>query len=120
MPIMCEECKCSNWICPTCGESNANDCDCSCCGCDCQKPDSGQGDSDAGFKILSAESVALAYEDSVIIEHEGVAYKWVGFFSENSSDSFWYLGDQLIPCPEWAEDLDMDSLGYEFRKGVKE
>lgn len=119
MPLMCEECKCSNWLCQTCGESNHHDCDCSCCGCECQKPDGGGVDSGGGFEILSAKSVAIAYEDSVIIKRDGVTYRWVGFFSENSSDSFWYLGDEMISCPEWAEDLDMDSLGYEFREGKR-
>lgn len=40
MPIMCEECKCSNWICSDCGDSNHHDCDCTCCGCECQRQDS--------------------------------------------------------------------------------
>ena len=40
MPIMCEECKCSNWICSECGDSNHHDCDCTCCGCECQRQDS--------------------------------------------------------------------------------
>lgn len=122
MPLMCEECKCSNWLCQTCGESNHHDCDCECCGCDCQKQvsgDGGSGDGDKGFRIISAESVAIGWEDSVFIEHDGVTYRWVGFYTENSSNEFWYLGDQMIGCPEWAEDLDMDSLGYEFREGKR-
>lgn len=39
MPMMCEECKCSNWYCAECGESSHHDCDCSCCGCKCQTPE---------------------------------------------------------------------------------
>lgn len=44
MPLMCDECKCSNWFCPECGESNHHDCDCSCCGCECQTDDSDNSD----------------------------------------------------------------------------
>ena len=40
MPMMCEECKCSNWYCANCGDSTHHDCDCSCCGCACQRQDS--------------------------------------------------------------------------------
>jgi len=39
MPIMCEECKCSNWSCLKCGEYS-NDCGCECCLCPCQRQDS--------------------------------------------------------------------------------
>jgi hypothetical protein len=57
MPLMCEECKCSNWYCSTCGESNHHDCDCSCCGCECQKENSDNSDNSEtealeGFYLL--------------------------------------------------------------------
>lgn len=57
MPLMCEECKCSNWLCPDCGESSKNDCDCSCCGCECQKENSDNSDNSEtealeGFYLL--------------------------------------------------------------------
>ena len=39
MPVMCDDCKCSNWLCKSCGEYG-NDCDCDCCKCPCQRQDS--------------------------------------------------------------------------------
>lgn len=39
MPVMCDDCKCSNWLCKSCGEYG-NDCDCECCKCPCQRQDS--------------------------------------------------------------------------------
>lgn len=39
MPVMCDDCKCSNWLCKSCGEYG-NDCDCNCCKCECQRQDS--------------------------------------------------------------------------------
>ena len=38
MPVMCDDCKCSNWLCKSCGEYS-NDCGCECCKCDCQRKD---------------------------------------------------------------------------------
>lgn len=39
MPVMCDDCKCSNWLCKSCGEYS-NDCGCECCKCPCQRQDS--------------------------------------------------------------------------------
>lgn len=39
MPVMCDDCKCSNWLCQKCGEYS-NDCGCECCLCPCQRQDS--------------------------------------------------------------------------------
>ena len=39
MPVMCDDCKCSNWLCKECGEYS-NDCGCECCKCTCQRQDS--------------------------------------------------------------------------------
>lgn len=66
MPIMCEECKCSNWNCPTCGESNHHDCDCDCCGCPCQKGNSDNSDNSeaesGAFLFLTEEKIKLLGE----------------------------------------------------------
>jgi hypothetical protein len=69
MPLMCDECKCSNWYCDTCGESNHHDCDCTCCGCECQKENSDNSDNseaDSVALILDKET-ALLLADSLRI-----------------------------------------------------
>lgn len=66
MPLMCEECKCSNWFCSTCGESNHHDCDCPCCGCPCQKDNSDNSDNSeaetGAFLFLTEERIKLLGE----------------------------------------------------------
>lgn len=69
MPLMCEECKCSNWLCHECGESNKHDCECTCCGCECQNGDSDNSDNseaDSVALILNKET-ALLLADSLRI-----------------------------------------------------
>ena len=66
MPIMCDECKCSNWICNTCGESNHNDCGCPCCGCKCQTKEDEKWCDDCG-KNVPYTSEGCACQDSTAL-----------------------------------------------------
>jgi len=66
MPIMCEECKCSNWSCNECGESNHNDCGCPCCGCKCQTKEDEKWCDDCG-KNVPYTSEGCACQDSTAI-----------------------------------------------------
>ena len=66
MPIMCEECKCSNWSCNECGESNHNDCGCPCCGCKCQTKEDEKWCDDCG-KNVPYTSEGCACQDSTAL-----------------------------------------------------
>jgi len=66
MPIMCEECKCSNWSCDECGESNHNDCGCPCCGCKCQTKEDEKWCDDCG-KNVPYTSEGCACQDSTAL-----------------------------------------------------
>ena len=70
------------------------------------------------MEIISSQELTTETEITLVIEHDGERYLWVGVSSLKNSWADWWRGTtHLSVVPEWAEDLDMWELAFEQLQG---